>query len=77
MEAPLDKGLMTFADVFWRWVRFGKRTHREGVLEGYLLAIVCVLAGNKGWSAFAKATARLAPVRSSDDSMLTMEGRLC
>ena len=29
-----DKLLMPFAEPVCRWVRFGKRTHREGVLGG-------------------------------------------
>jgi hypothetical protein len=33
VEHSFDQGLMAVEDGFWRWVRFGKRTHRRGVLR--------------------------------------------
>ena len=35
MEHPYVKILMLFAEEICRWVRFPKRTHREGVLRGF------------------------------------------
>ena len=57
VEHPYVTILMTFAEEIFRWVRFPKRTHREGVLRGFWEQI----RGNSVKNLLLQSTRRSAP----------------